>query len=216
MNSRACFYFQTLFYFISLFISTPIPVFLPGKSHGQRRLEGYCPRDCKELDTTQQLSVYARVCIHTHTHTPILKLSLWHSGRESACQCRRCKRHKFNPCVRKILWRREWQPTPEFLPRKAHGQGAWRATVHKNTTEQLNRNNMSTLSILSWLTQVYKNLYLWKNQPLSLFFKRVLTILGLLYFLYKFQNQLAKFYEERFVGILTKITPKLLNWEEMA
>ena len=33
--------------------------------------------------------------------------------KESACQCRRCKRHKFDPWVRKILWRREWQPTPE-------------------------------------------------------------------------------------------------------
>ena len=29
----------------------PTPVFLPGKSHGQRSLEGYSPRDCKELDT---------------------------------------------------------------------------------------------------------------------------------------------------------------------
>ena len=29
----------------------------------------------------------------------------WHSGKESTCQCRR---HKFNPWVRKILWRRKW------------------------------------------------------------------------------------------------------------
>ena len=29
----------------------PTPVFLLGKSHGQRSLEGYSPRDCKELDT---------------------------------------------------------------------------------------------------------------------------------------------------------------------
>ena len=25
-------------------------------------------------------------------------------------------RHGFNPLVRKILWRRAWQPTPVFLP----------------------------------------------------------------------------------------------------
>ena len=28
----------------------------------------------------------------------------------------------FNPWVRKILWRREWQPTPVFLPAESHGQ----------------------------------------------------------------------------------------------
>ena len=31
----------------------PIPVFLPGESHGQRSLEGYSPRGHKELDTTK-------------------------------------------------------------------------------------------------------------------------------------------------------------------
>ena len=43
------------------------------------------------------------------------------SGKES-CQCRRCKRCGFDPWVRKIPWRRKWQPTPIFLPRKSHGQ----------------------------------------------------------------------------------------------
>ena len=31
----------------------------------------------------------------------------WLSGKESACQCRRHKRHGFNPWVGKISWRRE-------------------------------------------------------------------------------------------------------------
>ena len=31
-------------------------------------------------------------------------------------------RHRFNPRVGKILWRRKWQPTPLFLPGKSHGQ----------------------------------------------------------------------------------------------
>ena len=34
----------------------PTPVFLPGKSHGQRRLAGYSPSDHEESDTTQQLN----------------------------------------------------------------------------------------------------------------------------------------------------------------
>ena len=33
----------------------------------------------------------------------------------NACQCRRCE---FNLWVRKIPWRRKWQPTPAFLPGK--------------------------------------------------------------------------------------------------
>ena len=38
------------------------------------------------------------------------------------CQCRRRKRHRFNPWVRKIPWRRAWQPTLVFLPGEFHGQ----------------------------------------------------------------------------------------------
>ena len=44
------------------------------------------------------------------------------SGKESACQCRRCKRCGFDPWVGKISWRRKWQPTPVFLPGESHGQ----------------------------------------------------------------------------------------------
>ena len=41
-------------------------------------------------------------------------------GKESTiCQC---WRHRFDPCITKIPWRREWQPTPLFLPGESHGQ----------------------------------------------------------------------------------------------
>ena len=43
-------------------------------------------------------------------------------GKESACQCRRHKRQRFDPWVRKIPWRRAWQLTAVFLPRESHGQ----------------------------------------------------------------------------------------------
>ena len=43
-------------------------------------------------------------------------------GKESACQCRRCKRCRFDSWVRKSPWRRTWQPTPVFLPGESHGQ----------------------------------------------------------------------------------------------
>ena len=40
------------------------------------------------------------------------------SGKEPACRCKRHKRCWFHPWVRKIPWRRKWQPTPVFLPGK--------------------------------------------------------------------------------------------------
>ena len=36
--------------------------------------------------------------------------------------CVQCRRPRFNPWVRKIPWRREWQLTPVFLPREFRGQ----------------------------------------------------------------------------------------------
>ena len=40
-----------------------------------------------------------------------------------------------DPCSIPMLgrsWRREWQPTPVFLPAESHGQrkGSWQARVH--------------------------------------------------------------------------------------
>ena len=43
------------------------PLFLPGKFHGCRILEGYKPRGCKEMDTTERLSLIGK-----------LKLENWH------------------------------------------------------------------------------------------------------------------------------------------
>ena len=44
------------------------------------------------------------------------------SDKEPFCQCRRRKRHRFNPRVRKIPWRRASQLRPVFLPGESHGQ----------------------------------------------------------------------------------------------
>ena len=40
-------------------------------------------------------------------------------GKESVCNV---GEPGFNPWVRKIPWRRKWQPTPVFSPGKSHGQ----------------------------------------------------------------------------------------------
>ena len=36
----------------------PIPVLLPGKSHGQRSLVGYSPQGHRELDMTERLHLF--------------------------------------------------------------------------------------------------------------------------------------------------------------
>jgi len=35
----------------------PTPIFLPGKCHGQRILEGYSPWVCKESDATEHIHI---------------------------------------------------------------------------------------------------------------------------------------------------------------
>ena len=51
-----------------------------------------------------------------------MRLPRWHSGKETACQCRRYKRGGLDPWVGKIPWRRKWLPTPVFLPGEFHEQ----------------------------------------------------------------------------------------------
>ena len=46
-------------------------------------------------------------------------LPWWLGSKQSTCQSRR---PGFDPWVRKIPWKRKWQPTPVFLPGKSHGQ----------------------------------------------------------------------------------------------
>ena len=58
------------------------------------------------------------------------------SGKEPACQCRRCNRRRFNPWVRKIPWRWAWQPIPVFLPAEPMNRGAWLAMAHRVTKNQ--------------------------------------------------------------------------------
>ena len=69
-------------------------------------------------------------------------LPRWRSGKESICQCRRCRRCGFHPWAGKNPWRRKWQPTLVFLPREFHSQGflvghsPW-GPKKSDTTEQL-------------------------------------------------------------------------------
>ena len=60
-----------------------------------------------------------QICIVIHNYLSLFKSGFRHSyntywrfpggasGRESACQCKRCKKPGFGPCVGKIPWRRK-------------------------------------------------------------------------------------------------------------
>ena len=71
------------------------------------------------LTSTQVMLILLFQEPHFENYAVEYRLPSWLSGEESACQCRR---HRFNPCIRTIPWRRKWQPIPVFLPGKSHGQ----------------------------------------------------------------------------------------------
>ena len=60
------------------------------------------------LPYTLHLSNFYLRLLH---HIAIAGLPWWLSGKESACQCRRCE---FDPWSGKISWGKKWQHTPVF------------------------------------------------------------------------------------------------------
>ena len=64
------------------------------------------------------------------------------SGKESACQFRRCKILGINVWIGKILGRRAWQPTP-FGVEIPMDRGAWQATVHGVTKSRIQMKQLS-------------------------------------------------------------------------
>ena len=81
----------------------------------------------------------------------------WCTGKEASCQYKRCRRHGFDPQVKKILGSRKWQPISVFLPGKFHGQrsllgyGPW-GCKELDMTEHAHRsyNNFTDFLGLFW------------------------------------------------------------------
>ena len=84
------------------------------------------------------------------THLYVYGLCKWFSGKESTCQCSRHRRHKFDPWVEKIPWRRSWQPIQYSCleipwteePGGLHSMGSQRAG-HDWVTEHVHRSTIS-------------------------------------------------------------------------
>ena len=67
------------------------------------------------------------------------------SGKELICKCRRQKRCGFNPWIGKIPWRREWLPTPVFLPGRILWTEEWQAIGSQRVTHELKRHACMSL-----------------------------------------------------------------------
>ena len=103
----------------------------------------------------------SHMCMYTYIY-----IYRWYSGKESTYQCKRRKRYRFNPWVRKILWNSKWQPAPVFSHEKFQGQrrlvgySLW-GFKKLNTTEKL-----STRAHTYTHAYTFKKLRSWHLVPL--------------------------------------------------
>ena len=64
-------------------------------------------------------------------------LPRWLSGKESACQCRRHRRHEFHPWVGMIPWKRNGNPLQYSCLENPMDRGTWWATSHGVSKNQM-------------------------------------------------------------------------------
>ena len=86
------------------------------------------------------------------TNTHILHgLPGWLRGKESVCNARDAGEvgSERSERVRKIPWRRAWQPTPVFLPGESHGQR--RLAGYSPGREELSMTEVTTQVCISYL-----------------------------------------------------------------
>ena len=79
--------------------------------------------------------------------------------------CLQCQRPGFDPWVRKIPWRRKWQPTPVFLPENPMDRGTWKATVHRVTKNWIQLSDFFTSMTNPQLTS-FSMMKSWDHFPL--------------------------------------------------
>ena len=111
-------------YLLSLFpapaSSAPFVISLVGFTSSQNRFWVQIPKCSKGILYSTYISLIIfilHIFIYVYSH-----MGRRLSDEESVCQCRRPQRHGFAPWVRKVPWRRKWQPLPVSLPGESHGQ----------------------------------------------------------------------------------------------
>ena len=92
-------------------------------------------------------------------------LPWWHSGKESACQWKRCRKCGFDLWVGKIPWRRKWKPTPVFLLGESHGQRSLTARVQEvsesGMTDQLSMHARPSKLATRFLSRNHSSYLTW-------------------------------------------------------
>ena len=79
-------------------------------------------------------------------------------------KCLECGRPEFNPWVRKIPWRRKWQPTPVLLPEKFHG---WRSLVGYSPWGCLTARHCPSLNSFQHFCHCHPGVSCWPPSPFS-------------------------------------------------
>ena len=110
----------------------PTPVILPGKSHGQRCLEGCSPWGLWESARTERLHFHFSLsCTGEGNENPFQCSCLENLRDRGAWQAAvhgvtksRTRLSDFAFTFHFHAWRRKWQPTPVFLPGESQGRGS--------------------------------------------------------------------------------------------
>ena len=120
----------------------PTPVFLPGESQGWWSLVGCRLRGCTESDTTEVTQQQQQQCV------------IWASlVGQMVKNLPAMHKTWFDPWVRKIPWRREWQPTPVFRPGEFYGQRS--LAGYSPSHKELDMTERLTFSLFSPLFKAY-------------------------------------------------------------
>ena len=144
-------------------------IVLPEKS-----MPGYSPRGSKRAGhesatKQQQQSFHLSKKCDSINFAVFLRISCIYpegfpGGSDGKSVCLQCGRPGFDPWVGKILWRRQWQPTPVLLPGQSHGR---RSLIgYKSMGSQRVGHNWATSLSLSFHPEVRVYFEKWSRKAL--------------------------------------------------
>ena len=79
--------------------------------------------------------------------SPLKKKKNQVTSKETACQCRRCKRHRSNPWLGRSPGEGHGNPLQYSCLKNPTDKGAWWAAVHRVTKSQTQRKQLSMHAI---------------------------------------------------------------------
>ena len=111
-------------------------------------------------------------CTRHILHLPMQGWGFPHGsvGKESTGNAGDAGRSGFNSQVRKIPWRRAWQPTPVFSPGESHGQSSLMTPIGSDTTKVTEPhacNGMLMYASIPYPQGCLKFPQVWKYLPFS-------------------------------------------------